>query len=490
MKKKYTLWAGALVASLLMSTTAFAAGPSVIIQRDNDSNNARLYLTGVSEDTTSVEISLKSKQNLENAHFLGSEDLAYSHHTEKDGVLTIYADSLSVLESQNNQIYLGNLTLPDGVSFTGVSKLITLNSKDAATSYTQVSLEDDGSDNSGDNGAGGDNGDNGTGGNNGDNGSNGGGSNGGGSNGGGSNGGGSNGGGSNGGGSNGGGSNGGGSNGGGSSSGGSSSGSSSSSSSSSSNSTTTGRPVIKGDQTNGMIIANNDGSVSIQPHDGYEVRDVLVNGVSQGPVQQLLHLKSTDVVEVIFAAVQQPSTGSTNFSDVPANQWYAPAVSYVTQRGLFSGVSETQFAPSQSMTRGMLVSVLYRFNGTSHTGSSPFADVSSDAWYGNAVSWAYTNNLVSGVSDTSFAPNTPITREQAAVMLARYLKFSGVALENGTPDFQDTTSISGYAKESVGAMQKAGLLSGDNEGNFRPDAQITRAEIASIFMRLCQKYGI
>ncbi len=475
MKKKYTLWAGALVASLLMSTTAFAAGPSVIIQRDNDSNNARLYLTGVSEDTTSVEISLKSKQNLENAHFLGSEDLAYSHHTEKDGVLTIYADSLSVLESQNNQIYLGNLTLPDGVSFTGVSKLITLNSKDAATSYTQVSLEDDGSDNSGDNGAGGDNGDNGTGGDNGDNGSNGGGSNGGGSNGGGSNGGGSNG---------------GGSNGGGSSSGGSSSGSSSSSSSSSSNSTTTGRPVIKGDQTNGMIIANNDGSVSIQPHDGYEVRDVLVNGVSQGPVQQLLHLKSTDVVEVIFAAVQQPSTGSANFSDVPANQWYAPAVSYVTQRGLFSGVSETQFAPSQSMTRGMLVSVLYRFNGTSHTGSSPFADVSSDAWYGNAVSWAYANNLVSGVSDTSFAPNTPITREQAAVMLARYLKFSGVALENGTPDFQDTASISGYAKESVGAMQKAGLLSGDNEGNFRPDAQITRAEIASIFMRLCQKYGI
>lgn len=450
-----------------MSTTAFAAGPSVIIQRDNDSNNARLYLTGVSEDTTSVEISLKSKQNLENAHFLGSEDLAYSHHTEKDGVLTIYADSLSVLESQNNQIYLGNLTLPDGVSFTGVSKLITLNSKDAATSYTQVSLEDDGSDNSGDNGAGGDNGDNGdngsNGSDNGDNSSNG-----------------SDNGDS--------GNNGGGSSSGGSSIGGSSSGSSSSSSSSSS--TTTGRPVIKGDQTNGMIIANNDGSVSIQPHDGYEVRDVLVNGVSQGPVQQLLHLKSTDVVEVIFAAVQQPSTGSANFSDVPANQWYAPAVSYVTQRGLFSGVSETQFAPSQSMTRGMLVSVLYRFNGTSHTGSSPFADVSSDAWYGNAVSWAYANNLVSGVSDTSFAPNTPITREQAAVMLARYLKFSGVALESGTPDFQDTASISGYAKESVGAMQKAGLLSGDNEGNFRPDAQITRAEIASIFMRLCQKYGI
>lgn len=472
MKKKYTLWAGALVASLLMSTTAFAAGPSVIIQRDNDSNNARLYLTGVSEDTTSVEISLKSKQDLENAHFLGAEDLAYSHHIEKDGVLTIYADSLSVLESQNDQIYLGNLTLPDGVSFTGVSKLITLNSKDAATSYTQVSLEDDGSNNSGDNGdnsAGGDNGDSGSngGGDNGDNGSNGGGSSSGGSSSGGSSS--------------------GGSSSGGSSSGGSSSGGSSSSSNSSS---TTGRPTIKGDQTNGMIIANNDGSVSIQPHDGYEVRDVLVNGVSQGAVQQLLHLKSTDVVEVIFAAVQQPSTGSANFSDVPANQWYAPAVSYVTQRGLFSGVSETQFAPSQSMTRGMLVSVLYRFNGTSHTGNSPFADVSNDAWYGNAVSWAYANNLVSGVSDTSFAPNTPITREQAAVMLARYLKFSGVALESGTPDFQDTASISGYAKESVGAMQKAGLLSGDNEGNFRPDAQITRAEIASIFMRLCQKYGI
>lgn len=424
MKKKYTLWAGALVASLLMSTTAFAAGPSVIIQRENDSNNARLYLTGVSEDTTSVEISLKSKQNLENAHFLGSEDLAYSYHTEKDGVLTIYADSLSVLESQNNQIYLGNLTLPDDVSFAGVSQMITLNSKDVSTSYTQVSLKDTLDDS-------------------------------------------------------------------GSSSGGSSGSSSSSNNNNNNNSSTaTGRPTITGDQTNGMIIANNDGSVSIQPHAGYEVRDVLVNGVSQGPALQLLHLKSTDVVEVIFAPVQQPSSGSANFTDVPANQWYASAVSYVTQRGLFSGVSETQFAPSQSMTRGMLVSVLYRFNGTSHAGSSPFADVSSDAWYGNAVSWAYTNSLVSGVSDTSFAPNTPITREQAAVMLARYLKFSGIALENSTPDFQDTASISTYAKESVGAMQKAGLLSGDDYGNFRPNAQITRAEIASIFMRLCQKYGI
>ncbi|MCI7657192.1 S-layer homology domain-containing protein [Anaerotignum sp.] len=432
MKKTYTLWAGALVASLLMSTTAFAAGPSVIIQRDNDSNNARLYLTGVSDDITSAEISLTSKQNLENTHFLGYENLAYSHHTEKDGTLTIYADALSAMEKQNDQIYLGNLTIPNDVSFTGVSKLITLNSKDAATAYAQVALSDDGSNNSGD----GDNG------------------------------------------------NGGGSNGGGSNSGGSSS------SNNNRPTGTTGRPAIKGDQTNGMIIANNDGSVSIQPHNGYEVRDVLVNGVSQGAVHQLLHLKSTDVVEVVFAPVQQPSTGSTNFSDVPANQWYAPAVSYVTQRGLFSGVSETQFAPHQSMTRGMLVSVLYRFNGTSHTGTSPFTDVSSGAWYGNAVSWAYANNLVSGVSDTSFAPNTPITREQAAVMLARYLKFSGIALENGTPDFHDTASISGYAKESVGAMQKAGLLSGDNAGNFHPDAQITRAEIASIFMRLCQKYGI
>lgn len=453
MKKKHTLWAGALVASLLMSTTAFAAGPSVIIERDSESNNARLYLAGVPDGVTSVELSLQSKQNLENAHFLGYEDLAYGHHTEKDGVLTIYADALSPMEMQNDQIYLGSLSLPDGVSFTGVPKLITLNSKDAATTYTQVSLQDDGSNSSGsgdnelpDNSGGSDNG-------SGD-------------------------------------SSNGGSNNGGSSNSGSSNGGSSHNSHNN-QTTTTGRPTIQGDQTHGMIVANKDGSVSIQPHDGYKVQDVLVNGVSQGAVLQLLHLKSTDVVEVIFAPVQQQSaTNSTNFSDVPANQWYAPAVSYVTQRGLFSGVSENQFAPGQSMTRGMLVSVLYRFNGTSHTGSNPFTDVSSNAWYGNAVSWAYTNSLVSGVSDTSFAPNTPITREQAAVMLARYLKFTGVSLENSTLDFQDTSAISAYAKESVGAMQKAGLLSGDDKGNFRPDAQITRAEIASIFMRLCQKYGI
>ena len=471
MKKNLIRLGSTLVASILMATTALAAFPGVILVREKESNQARLYLTGL-EDITSVELSLKSNQNLEGAHFLGQDHLAYGYHREKDGVLTLYADSLSVLEEENGQIYLGDLTLPDSVSFTGVAELITLNSKDVATTYTQVSLEDDkdevsgGEDNNtGDSGNTGDNGNNGDSSNSGNTG-------------------------------------------GGnhdedddddnSSSSGSTGGSGSSNSGSSghlsstntTSSSTTGRPIIQGDQIHGMIVTNDDGSVSITPHEGYEVADVLVNGVSQGAVLQLLHLKSTDVVEVLFTPVEQTISTSTSFTDVPAGQWYAPAVSYVTQRGLFSGVSETEFAPAQSMTRGMLVSVLYRFQKSIHTGTSPFTDVSPEAWYGNAVRWAYANGLVLGLSETQFAPDAPITREQVAVMLARYLQFSGVTLAAASPDFQDTASISTYAKESVGAMQKAGLLSGDEEGNFRPDAQITRAEIASIFMRLCQTYGL
>ncbi len=447
MKNRYALWTGALAASILMSATAFAASPGIIIERNSDSNNANVYITGVPENTTSVEFSLKSKNDIKNVHFIGSEQSMYSHHKADNGTLTIYVDSLSPLESENGKILLGSLTVEDNIKFSDVTTLITLDDSDSSSTYTSVSLEDDLKDTSSpddnENGSGSDNG------SNGDNGSNSGGS----------------------------------------SSGGSSSGGSSSGSSKPS--TSTDRPTIVGEQTKGMIVANDDGSVTIHPHNGYKVKDVLVNGVSQGSVLQLLNLKSTDKVEVIFEAVTTESTSvPTKFSDVPSNSWYAESVSFVTEKGLFSGVSETEFAPSSNMTRGMLVSVLYRLDGSTYTGKSVFTDVEDNAWYTSSVSWAYENGIVSCIIDTEFAPNAPITREQAAVMLHRYLKFAGIPVSSNNAQFKDGNQISSYAAESVGAMQNAGLISGDDEGNFRPKAQITRAEISSIFMRLCQKYGI
>lgn len=459
MKKRYSVFASVLAASLLMPATAFAANPIIEIERQTGSNEAYVYLSGIDTDITSVEITLQPKQGASNIHFTGAEDTTYHFHSEKNGLYTIYVDAYTPLEKNNDRILLGNFVLDNMDTFSGASKLIVLDENENATTYTNVSLQDnvvlekpgngnnnnhtdDDTDDTENNtnqkpsGSGGSSGN-----------------------------------------------------------GGNSQNSQNNQSNQTSNSVSnTGKPTIVGNQINGSIIVGEDGSVSIHPHAGYQVQDVLVNGISQGAVLQLLNLKADDQVEVIFAAVQQSNeidaTLPTKFIDVPITQWYAQPVSYVTQRGLFSGISETEFAPMHNMTRAMLVSVLYRLEGAKDQTKSTFTDVVEDAWYANAVGWAHTNQLVSGISETEFAPNTPITREQAAVMLARYLKYAGVSLENSNTSFVDNAEISAYAKESVGAMQQAGLLSGDDMGNFRPKAEITRAEISSIFTRLCQRYGI
>lgn len=444
------VFASVLAASILMPAMAFAANPSISIERQTGSNEAYVYLSGVAEDITSVELTLQPKQSAGNIHFTGADDTAYSFHQEKNGLYTIYVDAYTPLEKNNDRILLGNLVLENTNTFSGTSKLIVLDEKDVATTYTNVSVQDNavigkpGNTNQDDDDT------TGTENNTNQKPSSG--------------------------------------------SSGSSGSSSQNNSANSGNTTNQGKPSIVGDQTNGGVVVGEDGSVTIHPHTGYEVKDVLVNGVSQGAVLQLLNLKASDTVEVIFTAIGQTntidSTKPTQFTDVPTTQWYAQPVSYVTQRGLFSGVSETEFAPMDNMTRAMLVSVLYRLDGANAQQKSVFADVAEDAWYAHAVGWAHTNQLVSGISATEFAPNTPITREQAAVMLARYLKYAGVSLESSNASFVDDAQISAYAKESVGAMQQAGLLSGDDAGNFRPKAEITRAEISSIFMRLCQKYDI
>lgn len=427
MKKRYSAMAFLLAASLAVPATAQAASPGVSIYWDKNNTSAQIYLTGLTDNITGAELSLTSKQDLSQIAFSAGKDIAYAYAAKENGGITIYVDSIAPFDTQDGQIYIGDLSVSDNVSFSGISSLITVDDKDASAVYKSVSLQNSqtdaerpGNDSSDD--------DKGTTGN----------------------------------------------------------------SSSGNTSASTGRPAVTADKTKGSITYLSNGSISIVPKDGYRIEDVLINGISMGALSRLDNLKSTDTVQVIFAAVKEPvaETPSSSFADVPGSQWYASAVSYVTQKGLFSGVSATEFAPMDSMTRGMLVSVLYRMDGADYKGIHPFTDVAAGAWYEKAVGWAYANSVVSGVSATTFAPNTPITREDAAVMLTRYLKNRGISLEESTASFADHSAISPYAKGSVAAMQKVGLLSGDENGNFRPKAQITRAEIASIFMRMCQKYSL
>lgn len=176
------------------------------------------------------------------------------------------------------------------------------------------------------------------------------------------------------------------------------------------------------------------------------------------------------------------------FSDVSDNAWYAEAVDYAVGNGLFSGTSSTTFSPNASMTRAMFVTVLGRMSGLDGStiqNNGQFADVDFDAYYGPSVIWAYENGVVSGTSGTTFSPDTSITREQIAVMIYRYLNSLDVQGPDNveTTPFQDATQISSYAVEAVNAMQEWGFIAGSN-GNYRPGDNVSRAEAATILMRV------
>ena len=153
------------------------------------------------------------------------------------------------------------------------------------------------------------------------------------------------------------------------------------------------------------------------------------------------------------------------------NDWYAEAVNYAVSNGLFLGISETEFGPNVSMSRAMLVTVLHRMAGAPNAGAANFADVPADAWYTQAVAWAAANGIVQGVSDSRFAPNVPVTREQMATILYRYANHAGVAGDGGSGSldgFRDASAVSGYAVQAMGWAVRPG-----------PDFRCGRSEIVS-----------
>ena len=177
-----------------------------------------------------------------------------------------------------------------------------------------------------------------------------------------------------------------------------------------------------------------------------------------------------------YAAVED-----TGFSDVAADAWYADAVTYVRDNGLMSGTSDTTFTPGGTMTRGMLVTTLYRMAGSPLLENEdlgyPFADVPGDAWYADGVYWARLAGVVGGYSEDQFGPDDPVTREQIAVILWRYA--GSPAAESGT-DFADEGSISAYAAQAVDWARTNGIVNGVEGNRFLPQSSATRAQVATI----------
>ena len=144
-------------------------------------------------------------------------------------------------------------------------------------------------------------------------------------------------------------------------------------------------------------------------------------------------------------------------------------------------------APDATMTRAMMVTVLYRMAGSPAAGNSQFSDVPANIWYAEAVSWAASNGVVNGVGNNLFAPEENITREQMAVMLHNYCLLKNVTLPTTTTaHFSDAAAISDWAKSAVQAMANAGILKGMGDHTFVPRGNATRAEVAQMFMNFLE----
>lgn len=184
-------------------------------------------------------------------------------------------------------------------------------------------------------------------------------------------------------------------------------------------------------------------------------------------------------------------TDKIAFSDIE-NHWAYDNILSAVNMGLFTGVSDTEFAPNNTATRAMFVTVLGRLAGvgTSKTGDNKFTDVKNNDYFYPYVMWAVENGVVSGLSHSKFGSSRNITREQMAVMLYNFAKSQNIEFSKiySGSNFKDTDKISSWAVESVNALVKAGILNGRDNGNFDPKGTATRAEIATMFVKFIDAY--
>ncbi len=181
---------------------------------------------------------------------------------------------------------------------------------------------------------------------------------------------------------------------------------------------------------------------------------------------------------------EEPSTDVSDlFIDVAPNAWYKDAVQYAYDNGLMTGVSATKFASEQTTTRAMIVSILARLEGVESAEAAGFIDVSADDWYATAVNWAASAGVVSGTGDGNFSPNAAITREQLAAMLMNYSAWKGEDVSARADLTSYTDQPSTWAEETMQWAVAEGLISGVTNTQLQPQGNATRAQVAAILQR-------
>ena len=194
-------------------------------------------------------------------------------------------------------------------------------------------------------------------------------------------------------------------------------------------------------------------------------------------------------VNVQFA-VTRPA-GPSTFSDVAAGSTFASDIAYVSQKGLMSGVGEGRFNPQAPITRGQLVTILYRLDGQPAVSGAGFPDVAAGSYCEKAVKWASANSITAGGKDGLFRPNDSITREQLATFLFRYNGYKGYVTTQraNLGSFSDGASVASYAKEALSWANGAKLVNGTTDGRLNPSGGATRGQAAAILHRFCVSIG-
>ena len=190
--------------------------------------------------------------------------------------------------------------------------------------------------------------------------------------------------------------------------------------------------------------------------------------------------------------VTLPGSGksaSEIFTDVPSGAWFEDAVDFVVRRGLFNGTGEDTFSPADGMTRAMLVTVLWRLEGKPQVSAeNRFTDVPSGTWFTDAVRWANAQGIVTGYDEKTFGPNDLVTRQQIAAILYRYASARGYASAEpaSLTEYTDRGEIASWAFPAMRWANAAGLITGRTADTLAPNGTANRAEVATIFMRLCE----
>ena len=226
----------------------------------------------------------------------------------------------------------------------------------------------------------------------------------------------------------------------------------------------------------------------------YRINDSGTRTTIKGKAENGYYVFSTSSLG-LFAVVgelgEAPAVSASGFTDT-VGHWAEESINFVVEKGLFSGTSKTTFSPNTAMTRGMFVTVLGRLAGVEVSGGeTKFTDVKADAYYAPYVKWANENGIVGGTSDTTYSPDREITRQEMAVMLARYCEYAKIELKgDADAQFADGAEIADWAKAAVETVVKAGLLKGVGDDRFSPASDASRAQVATLLARFMKEYNL